>query len=179
MSNLQTTVQLKYSIIKIQCIIYTLWWGRGVPAVRQWSWVLWDDYVKVNIQSRKICKLLAAVSLFFIASLNLSTALQSRGSTCAAPVREHAQSLLQLLGLVVQLLLRIRLTGAGVCKREHRSTRCSHQTDEWRHGKFSESCRSHCDTGSNVTQLSVLHCGDTGAAVKTHPATPEKRDGTL
>lgn len=40
-------------------------------------------------------------------------------STCAAPVREHAEPFLQLLSLVVQLLLRNGLTGAGICQREH------------------------------------------------------------
>lgn len=35
------------------------------------------------------------------------------------------------------------------------------------------------DVGSNVTQLSILYCPDTGTAVKTHPTTPEKQGETL
>lgn len=42
-----------------------------------------------------------------------------------------------------------------------------------------ESCYCHRDTGSNVTQLSILLCVDTGTAVKTHPNTPEIQERTL
>lgn len=54
-------------------------------------------------------------------------------STCAASVGQHAQPFLQLLGLVIQPLLWTRLTGAGVCYREHTAVNTYESCQTWDH----------------------------------------------
>lgn len=77
----------------------------------------------------------------------------SDGSTCAAPVGQHAQPLLQLQGLVVQPLLRTGLAGAGVCWGENL-----------------------CRLSANFTPVRSPRHGRICSTTETHPAASHKQD---